>query len=136
MSASDMQLIEMELPHVRRISGVFEYPAQLVGDYQSSQYANYGEAQKAAYTGSVLPTWDLINDAIQRDLLNEYNSIMMEDYYIKIDKTRIAVLNTSWEDNLQSLPPNLQNRIIESLDESDIENIKNNIGIKSDQNGK
>ena len=134
MSANDMKLIEAELPHVRRISGVYGYPSQLVGDFQSSQYANYKEAQKSAYTGAVLPLWDLINNALQKDLFSEYNALFGTSYYLSVDKTKIIVLSKSWEDNLLKLPQGLQSKVIETLTEEEIEQIKNSIGINLKQN--
>lgn len=134
MSSSDMKLLESELPHVRRIAGVYEYPSQLVGDWQSSQYANYKEATKNAYVSAVLPRWDLIDNALQKGLFEEINGLTGSSYYLKVDKTRITVLNKTWEDNLNALPNDLQSKIVESLSTEDIERIKTNIGIKFENN--
>lgn len=129
MSANDLKLIESEVLHVRRIAGAFQYPSQLLGDHQASQYANYKEAEKVAYTDVILPTTDLILNEINRSFFKEINPLIGQDYELKYNKSDITVLNQHWSERLAQMPNKVSDKVSESLTEEEIESIKLEIGL-------
>lgn len=129
MSSNDLKLIESEVLHVRRIAGAYQYPSQLLGDYQASQYANYKEAEKVAYTDVVLPTTDLILNEINRSFFKEINPLIGQDYELKYKKSDIPVLNQHWSERLAQMPNKISDKVSESLTPEEIESIKLEIGL-------
>lgn len=132
MTSTDLQLIQSDVQHVRKIAGVYNYPSQLVGDTEASQYANYKEALKSVYIDVVLPYMKLFINQFKKQYISTVNDLTGSNYELKIDKSRIDVLNQSWEEQLTLLPQALQSRIIEQLDEADITGIINELGITNE----
>ena len=132
MTSNDLQLIQSDVQHVRKIAGVYNYPSQLLGDTEASQYDNYESALKSVYVDVVIPYMKLFINQFEMQFLNEVNGMTGRNYYIEIDKSRIEVLNQSWVQQINGLPQGLQAKIIEKLNDSDIENIINEIGVRND----
>ena len=116
--------------HVRRIAGVYQYPSQLVGDYQANQYANYAEALKAAYKDVILPTADLIINEFQRSFFDEISPLIGKEYYFNYNKSNISTLNEHWSEKLAKMPAKISDRISETLTEQEINDIKYEIGLR------
>lgn len=132
MTSNDLQLIQSDVQHVRKIAGVYNYPSQLLGDTEASQYDNYESALKSVYVDVVIPYMKLFINQFEMQFLNEVNGMTGRNYYIEIDKSRIEALNQSWVQQINGLPQGLQTKIIEKLNDSDIENIINEIGVRND----
>lgn len=132
MTSNDLQLIQSDVQHVRKICGVYNYPSQLAGDTDASQYANYKEALKSVYIDVVIPYMKLFINQFEAQFLNEVNLLTGSDYSLMIDKSNIDVLNQSWSERLTTLPQGLQGRIIEQLDDKDITGIITEIGLRND----
>ena len=132
MSANDLQLIQSDVQHVRKIASVYNYPSQLLGDTAASQYANYKEALKSVYIDVVLPFMKLFINQFEKQFLNDINGITGRNYYLSINKSQIEALQVTWEDRLSVLPQPLQSKIIERLNDNDIENIINEIGLRNE----
>ena len=98
MNATDMKVIEMQLPHVRSVCRALNLPSQKYGDYQSSQYANYVEADRVFYTGAVMPNVELFLNQFQKDCLNNINLVSGKNYHIELDKERVESLQTTTEE--------------------------------------
>jgi len=130
MSANDLKLIESEKMHVRRIAGVYQYPSQLVGDTDASQYANYAEALKAAYRDVILPTADLIINEFQRSFFNKINPLLAKDYKLIYNKSNIVSLNEHWSEKLNKMPVGVATKVIETLTPEEVEQIKFEIGLR------
>ena len=130
MSANDLKLIESEKMHVRRIAGVYQYPSQLVGDTDASQYANYAEALKSAYRDVILPTADLIINEFQRSFFNKINPLLAKDYEIIYNKSNIVSLNEHWSEKLNKMPVGIATKVIETLTPEEVEQIKFEIGLR------
>jgi len=130
MSANDLKLIESEKMHVRRIAGVYQYPSQLVGDTDASQYANYAEALKAAYRDVILPTADLIINEFQRSFFNQINPLLVKDYKLIYNKSNIVSLNEHWSEKLNKMPVGVATKVIETLTPEEVEQIKFEIGLR------
>jgi len=130
MSANDLKLIESEKMHVRRIAGVYQYPSQLVGDTDASQYANYAEALKAAYRDVILPTADLIINEFQRSFFNQINPLLAKDYKLIYNKSNIVSLNEHWSEKLNKMPVGVASKVIETLTPEEVEQIKFEIGLR------
>jgi len=130
MSANDLKLIESEKMHVRRIAGVYQYPSQLVGDTDASQYANYAEALKAAYRDVILPTADLIINEFQRSFFNQINPLLVKDYKLIYNKSNIVSLNEHWSEKLNKMPVGVATKVIETLTPEEVDQIKFEIGLR------
>jgi len=98
MNANDMKVIEMQLPHIRSVCRALNLPSQKFGDYQSSQYANYVEADRVFYTGAVMPNVELFLNQFQKSCLNHINMVSGKDYHIELDPERIEALQTTVEE--------------------------------------
>jgi len=98
MNANDMKIIEMQLPHIRSVCRALNLPSQKFGDYESSQYANYVEADRVFYTGAVIPNVELFLSQFQKDCLNHINMMSGKNYHIELDKGRIESLQTTIEE--------------------------------------
>jgi phage portal protein BeeE len=98
MNANDMKIIEMQLPHIRSVCRALNLPSQKFGDYQSSQYANYVEADRVFYTGAVIPNVELFLNQFQKDCLNHINMVSGKDYHIELDIERVESLQTQVEE--------------------------------------
>lgn len=99
MNANDMKVIEMQLPHIRSVCRALNLPSQKFGDYESSQYANYVEADRVFYTGAVMPNVELFLNQFQKDCLNHINMISSKNYHIELDPERVQQLQTTTEQN-------------------------------------
>jgi len=98
LSANDMKIIEMQLPQLRSVCRALNLPSQKFGDYQSSQYANYVEADRVFYTGAVMPNVELFLNQFQKSCLNHINMVSGKDYHIELDPERIEALQTTVEE--------------------------------------
>tara|TARA_R110002167_G_scaffold119220_1_gene296366 strand:+ start:1269 stop:2393 length:1125 start_codon:yes stop_codon:yes gene_type:complete len=98
MNANDLKIIEMQLPHIRSICRALNLPSQKFGDFESSQYANYVEADRVFYTGAVIPNLELFLNQFQKDCLNHINLVSGKDYHIELDPERVAELKTTTEE--------------------------------------
>lgn len=98
MNANDMKVIEMQLPHIRSVCRALNLPSQKFGDYQSSQYANYVEADRVFYTGAVMPNVELFLNQFQKDCLNHINMVSGKDYHVELDPERVEELQTTTEE--------------------------------------
>lgn len=130
MTSTDLQIIESEVMHVRRIAGVYQYPSQLVGDYEATQYANYAEALKSAYKDVILPTADLIINEFQRSFFDEISPLVGKEYYLNYNKSNISTLNEHWSEKLAKMPTKISDKVAETLTEQEIEQIKYEIGLR------
>ena len=98
MNANDMKVIEMQLPHIRSVCRALNLPSQKFGDYQSSQYANYVEADRVFYTGAVMPNVELFLNQFQKGCLNHINMVSGKEYHIELDPERVESLQTTVEE--------------------------------------
>lgn len=90
MNMSDLKSIESRLDHLRQICASQGVDSKLFGDPAASTYNNVPEAKRAAYTDSILPMADKINEEISNWLFPKFG---IEDAYIKVDLDKIAELN-------------------------------------------
>jgi HK97 family phage portal protein len=98
MNATDMKVIEMQLPHIRSVCRALNLPSQKFGDYQSSQYANYVEADRVFYTGAVMPNVELFLNQFQKGCLNHINMVSSKNYHVELDPERVEQLQTTTEE--------------------------------------
>ena len=97
LNGVDMQIIQSQLPQLRSVCRVLNLPPQKFGDYESSQYANYIEADRVFYTGAVIPNVEHFNDQFQKDCLDDLNKLTGKNYNLKLDEERLEELNTTTE---------------------------------------
>jgi phage portal protein BeeE len=76
---------------------VLSLPSQKFGDFESSQYANFVEADRVFYTDAVIPNVELFNNQFQKDCLDSINARTQRNYHLVLDKDRVEALNTVTE---------------------------------------
>jgi len=79
-SPTDMDWLEGIKLSAREIALAFGVPPQLIGDRESSTYANYQEARKAFYTETVLPLMDWLKHEFNSKLVLKFGGGLFVDY--------------------------------------------------------
>jgi phage portal protein BeeE len=115
MSANDLKLIESQLPHIRSVCRALNLPSQLFGDFQSSQYANYKEANKAFYTNAVIPQLDTFINQFEKDLFTPINRITGNNYWLRVAKEDIDALARTKADVLKDIPNNISAMLLSDI---------------------
>jgi len=115
MSANDLKLIESQLPHIRSVCRALNLPSQLFGDFQSSQYANYKEANKAFYTNAVIPQLDTFINQFEKDLFTPINRITGNNYWLRVAKEDIEALARTKADVLKDIPNNISAMLLSDI---------------------
>ena len=115
MNATDMKIIESQLPHVRSVCRALNLPSQLFGDYQSNTYSNYKEANRAMYTNAVIPNVKQFINEFEKDLFNPLNDRTGQDYWLKIATEEIEQLNKTTADILKELPNNISAALLNEM---------------------
>jgi len=92
-SPADMDWLEGIKLSAREIALAYGVPPQLIGDRESSTYANYQEARKAFYTETVLPLMDWLKDEFNARLVPKFGKDMFVDY----DRDEIEALQEDRE---------------------------------------
>jgi len=98
LNATDLKVIETQLPQLRSVCRVLNLPSQKFGDFESSQYANYIEADRVFYTGAVIPNLELFLNQFQKDCLDAINKLTGKNYHIEPDPERVESLQTTVEE--------------------------------------
>jgi HK97 family phage portal protein len=80
MTPKDMDWQGAEKAVLRRICAIFNVWSGLLGDTESTTYANYQEGRKALYHEAVLPEMDGIKAALNRWLVPLYGDNIVLDY--------------------------------------------------------
>ena len=115
MNANDLKLIESQLPHIRSVCRALNLPSQLFGDFQSSQYANYKEANKAFYTNAVIPQLDTFINQFEKDLFTPINRITGNNYWLRVAKEDIDALARTKADVLKDIPNNISAMLLSDI---------------------
>ena len=97
LNATDLELVKLQLPQLRSVCRVLSLPSQKFGDFESSQYANFVEADRVFYTDAVIPNVELFNNQFQKDCLDGINARTQRNYHLVLDKDRVEALNTVTE---------------------------------------
>ena len=79
-SPADMDWLEGVKLSAREIALAFGVPPQLIGDRESSTYANYQEARKAFYAETVLPLMDWLKNEFNARLVSRFWPGVILDY--------------------------------------------------------
>ena len=133
MNAGDLKLIESQLPHIRSVCRALNLPSQLFGDYQSSQYANYKEANKAMFTNAVIPQLETFINQFEKGLFNPLNAVTGQKYWLRIAKEDIDQLNKTKADVLKDIPNNIIAMLLTDLTPEERTALRTDLGL--DTNG-
>ena len=129
MSASDLKIVEMRLNHVRSICNAYNVPSLLFNDYQSRTHANYETALKAMYSDAIIPLYKKWESQFTKDFLISYNKKNKTKYSLKLSMDEIEALNRSVSDVFRSLNPQIANRFLDNMSESDIKALLIDLGL-------
>ena len=133
MDSNDLRLIESQLPHIRSVCRVLNLPSQLFGDFQSSQYANYKEANKAMWTNAVIPNVKTFINQFQKDLFSNINAITGQEYSLKIATEDILALNKTKADILKEIPNNISAALLQDLTPEQREAFRIELGLDTNE---
>ncbi len=133
MNANDLKIIETQLPQLRTVCRALNLPPQLFGDFQSSQYANYKEANKAMYTNAVIPNVKQFINQFQKDLFSSVNAITGQDYSLRIATEDIMALNKTKTDILREIPNNISASLIQDLTPEQREAFRIELGLDTNE---
>ena len=92
LSAGDLKILEMDVDFLRKICNAFGLPSQLFNDPQNKTFNNLAEAKKALYTEAAIPLAQKFVDSKNENLVPEFNRIENKNYCIKLDTSKIEVL--------------------------------------------
>lgn len=133
MNATDMKVIEMQLPHVRSVCRALNLPSQMFGDYQSNTYSNYKEANKAFQTNAVIPNVEHFINQFEKDLFNQINAVTGQNYWLHIAKDEIEALARTKADVLKDLPNNISAMLLSDITPEQKTALRTELGL--DENG-
>ena len=129
MNATDMKIIESQLPHVRSVCRALNLPSQLFGDYQSNTYSNYKEANRAMYTNAVIPNVKHFINEFEKNLFNPLNDVTGESYYLRIATEEIEQLNKTTADVLKELPNNISAALLNEMTQEEKRELITTLGL-------
>jgi HK97 family phage portal protein len=133
MNANDLKIIETQLPQLRAVCRALNLPPQIFGDFQSSQYANYKEANKAMYTNAVIPNVKQFINQFQKDLFTSVNAITGQNYSLRIATEDILALNKTKADILREIPNNISASLIQDLTPEQREAFRIELGLDTNE---
>ena len=133
MNANDLKIIETQLPQLRSVCRALNLPPQIFGDYESSQYANYKEANKAMYTNAVIPNVKHFINQFQKDLFTKVNALTGKDYNLKIATEDILALNKTKADILREIPNNISASLLQDLTPEQKEAFRIDLGLDTNE---
>jgi HK97 family phage portal protein len=108
MSPSDLQLIDNQLSKLRFLCGLYGIDSKLLGDGANSTYNNVKEAQKNAYTNTIIPLVKRVNSKLIKFLNREYRT----DFTYELDLSRIEALKET---------QTIEQLILEAIAKEDLE---------------
>ena len=133
MNANDLKIIETQLPQLRAVCRALNLPPQIFGDYESSQYANYKEANKAMYTNAVIPNVKQFINQFQKDLFMNVNALTGQDYSLKIATEDIIPLAKTKSDILREIPNNISAALLADLTPEQKEAFRIELGLDTNE---
>jgi len=99
LSASDLSLIEQYNASIKDLCNIYNVPAVLLNNTESSTYNNVKEAKKSLYQNAVIPELIKIRDELNRWLVPAYG----QNLYLDFDFTAISEMQEDTDKLVQQL---------------------------------
>jgi HK97 family phage portal protein len=93
MSNSDLQLMEMDIQHLRILCNHYGMPSELFNDPDNKIHANRREAIKTLYNEVLIPNAEMFTEGINRKWVRQVNQREGRNYKLVIDKEEIKALH-------------------------------------------
>lgn len=110
-SPKDLMSVEGDTAKKGTIAACYNISPILIGDTSASTYDNYQTAREAMYEQAIFPLMELVNNALESDLLPE---IDREGQKLVIDKSGIEALNKTDKTLSEKYAIDIQNGVITS----------------------